>query len=368
MSYDFSAKLDINSSTAIYLQLSDIIEKQIAVGQLAPGDMLPSENEFCDYYQISRTTVRQALHELEKRRHIVRKRGLGTFVEEKVSRRLGSLYSFSEDMKGLGMVPSSKLLKFRLISKNEASKAVREIDSEYLFEVVRLRIADDKPMLIERTYLPENLFPDLTQEKIQNSPLYELLYKGYGIQPHRAIETYEAVIMRKEETDHLQCTPGQPAFMLKRSMWDEQDRLVEYTVSIMPSSRSKFEIAMYHDGVEIKRKTAIIQKDSTLATNTVAEKIYNIIRENYSNPKFNISYISNELHFCEAYLRRVCKKVYGKPPNALLKEIRMEEANKLVSRGDMLISQICLQVGIEDASYFSKCFKEYFGKSPSGGR
>ena len=100
MAFDFTAKVDPNASRAIYLQLQDIIEDQINTRKLRHGEMLPSENELCDAYHVSRTTVRQAFHELEQQGMIVRKQGLGTFVaEQKVARSLGNLYSFTEDMK-----------------------------------------------------------------------------------------------------------------------------------------------------------------------------------------------------------------------------------------------------------------------------
>ena len=75
MNFDFSNEILPDSPESIYLQLFNIIQKQIEDGKLVPGDMLPSEMEFCSAYHISRTTVRQALHELELIGAIERKRG-----------------------------------------------------------------------------------------------------------------------------------------------------------------------------------------------------------------------------------------------------------------------------------------------------
>ena len=61
MNFDFYNEIFSDSPEAIYLQLLNIIQKQIEDGRLVPGDMLPSEMEFCNAYHISRTTVRQAL-------------------------------------------------------------------------------------------------------------------------------------------------------------------------------------------------------------------------------------------------------------------------------------------------------------------
>ena len=106
MNFDFSNEILPDSPESIYLQLFNIIQKQIEDGKLVPGDMLPSEMEFCSAYHISRTTVRQALHELELIGAIERKRGLGTFISSpKLSRNIGNLYSFSDEMHVMGKVP-----------------------------------------------------------------------------------------------------------------------------------------------------------------------------------------------------------------------------------------------------------------------
>ena len=242
MGFDFTSQVNPNAPRAIYLQLLDIIEEQIGAKKLAPGEMLPSENEFCDAYHISRTTVRQAFHELEQQGLIVRKQGLGTFVaEQKVARRLGNLYSFTEDMKRIGMTPSSKILSYRLVYRDECSSPLQRFT----------------PLLIENTFLPVDLCPDLSWERLENNALYSILSEHYGLQPSRAVETYEAIIMSREESKLLECGEGQPAFLLKRSTWDQNELLIEYTTSVMPSQRSMFEITMYHDGVKIRRKSTM---------------------------------------------------------------------------------------------------------------
>ena len=256
MAFDFSMGIDPNAARAIYLQILDIIEEQLQNQTLKVGDMLPSEKELCQHYHVSRTTIRQTLRELEDQGMIVRQRGLGTFISEpKVSRRLGNLYSFTEDMKKLGLVPTSKILNYRLVLRDECAAPVQTFQSDRLIEVVRLRLANDRPMLIERTFLSVELCPDLSWERLENNALYAILSDRYGLQPYRAVETYEAVIIARDEGQYLQCNPGEAAFLLRRQTWDESGRLIEYTKSIMPSSRSKFEITMYHDSMEISRKT-----------------------------------------------------------------------------------------------------------------
>jgi DNA-binding transcriptional regulator YhcF (GntR family) len=69
----------------IYYQLKQLIKDQVERGVLKPGDQIPSEDELCTRYGISRTPVRQALTELVHEGLLVRIHGRGTFVAEPAS-------------------------------------------------------------------------------------------------------------------------------------------------------------------------------------------------------------------------------------------------------------------------------------------
>ncbi len=95
-------KIDKTSRMPLYYQLMDIIIDMIDSGELVEDDQLPSERELCEIYDISRSTVRQAIQELEKEGYIYRVHGKGTFVsKEKFRQELLKFYSFTEEMKKL---------------------------------------------------------------------------------------------------------------------------------------------------------------------------------------------------------------------------------------------------------------------------
>ncbi|NMB07943.1 MAG: GntR family transcriptional regulator, partial [Tissierellia bacterium] len=92
-------KIDKTSRMPLYYQLMDIIIDMIDSGELVEDDQLPSERELCEIYDISRSTVRQAIQELEKEGYIYRVHGKGTFVsKEKFRQELLEFYSFTEEM------------------------------------------------------------------------------------------------------------------------------------------------------------------------------------------------------------------------------------------------------------------------------
>ena len=59
-------KIEKESRIPLYYQLMDIIIEMIEAGNLKADDKLPSERELCEKYDISRSTFRQAIQELER--------------------------------------------------------------------------------------------------------------------------------------------------------------------------------------------------------------------------------------------------------------------------------------------------------------
>ncbi len=85
--------LDTHEKRPLYLQLTDALLKQI-VDVYQADDKLPTEMELCDEYAVSRTTVRLAMSELERRGSIYRIQGKGSFVAPKRVSELNSLLDF----------------------------------------------------------------------------------------------------------------------------------------------------------------------------------------------------------------------------------------------------------------------------------
>jgi len=171
-----------NRKRPLYDQLVDLLKGKIE-NEFEPDSLLPSERELVDQYGVSRTTVRQALQELEQMNYIYRRHGKGTFVSDlrNHATNLSGAYSFTDQMKSLGKHPETKILLYRVVeaSKYFADKLNVPL-GEKLIKIKRLRLADGVPMMLERTYLPLKLFLSLTEERLAEKPLYEIFSEDYG--------------------------------------------------------------------------------------------------------------------------------------------------------------------------------------------
>lgn len=130
---------------------------------------MDSEREICKKYAVSRTTVREALDELEKNNYIYKVQGKGNFISPRVVEQdLIKVSSFTEEMKKRGKNPTSKLLNFEIMEANsKVSKKLNIEKNELVYKISRIRIADNIPMIYEMTYLPYERFKQLTKDMIE---------------------------------------------------------------------------------------------------------------------------------------------------------------------------------------------------------
>ncbi|QAA23952.1 GntR family transcriptional regulator [Sporolactobacillus terrae] len=232
-----------SSGVPLYLQLIDVLTHDIENHVYKAGDQLPSERELCDLYQLSRITVRQALQELEREGTITKKHGKGTFVAEKpIQQNLVNLYSFTDEMKRLGKIPKTKVLDFEVIRLN--SRLAKKLKMDAGIEVVRvtrLRLADDRPLMYETTYLPRTIFPYLTREQFEQRSMYTIFRQDYDVYVTKVVEKFTATKMQKNEAAQLTEATGTPAILIKRYGYDHE-RLVEYTSSIVSSGKFYYRV------------------------------------------------------------------------------------------------------------------------------
>ena len=109
-------------------QIAHHLRREIREDYFQEGDKLPSEKRLCEYFQVSRITVRRALQTLENESLIYRKQGLGAFVMARNNESpLIQLTDFAEDLKKAGYQATSKIICFN-------PDSLLELNLEYLFK------------------------------------------------------------------------------------------------------------------------------------------------------------------------------------------------------------------------------------------
>lgn len=95
------------------------------------------------------------------------------------------------------------------------------------------------------------------------------------------------------------------------------------------------------------------------------DKFRQIIQTKLSDPELNVDRISNEMALSKAQLYRKIKALTGTSPADILREARLKRADRYLQTTDKNIAEIAYEVGFSSPSYFTKCYREYFGHTPN---
>jgi len=169
-------------------QLRQLLLRMITE-ELSPGDMIPGERQLCTDHGVSRITVRAAVGQLVNEGLLVRIHGKGTFVAARTARSRLHLASFNDDMRRLGLTPSTEVLDVeRGVPPAATVEALGLRPGEQAIRVRRLRLADGAPMSVDDAwYNPEHasglLDIDLT------GSVYKALAAQFGKEINRARQT-----------------------------------------------------------------------------------------------------------------------------------------------------------------------------------
>ena len=208
---------------------------------LPAGSPIPTERSLASQFDVSRTTVRQALAELTVEGRLVRVQGKGTFAATpKVAQRL-QLSSYTQDMRAQGRQPTSRLLEIVEGPADEHLAALLNGGANSMvLRMRRLRLADGEPMAIETTHLPLPRFRGLGAMLEAGGSLYQLMQDHFDLKFGHAEETIETALASPEEAELLGSEVGLPMLLLSRHSFDSGGRSVEWARALYRGDRYKF--------------------------------------------------------------------------------------------------------------------------------
>ncbi|HEU5102893.1 MAG TPA: GntR family transcriptional regulator [Roseiflexaceae bacterium] len=234
--------LDKHSPIPLYYQLAELIKEQIRSGELKPGAQLPAERTLSEQHAISRMTARQAISYLTREGTLIARHGLGTFVAEpKLTHDALHLLGFTEEIMQRGGKAISQVLEQALaLPPLRVASELQLAPGEQVVKIVRLRLSDTMPLLLETTYIPASICPALTDEDLSIQSLYALLERRCGVRLKRARQTLEATVANEYESGLFGVAPGMAMILLEGVTYDERDRPTEYFKAIYRGDRFKF--------------------------------------------------------------------------------------------------------------------------------
>ena len=222
---------DASTSVALRTRLRELI----AAARV--GDRLPSERQLSARWGVARMTVRRAIDGLVTEGLVERRHGSGTYVVPQPFVRLLGLTSFTQDMRGRGMAPGSRLLAWEDSQADGAIAGRLRIPlGSRVVSFTRLRLANGEPMAVETVWIPAALVPGLSPDDLAGS-LYQLLATRYGIVPGAATVTIEPVIADDPTRELLGIGADQACLRVRMVDSDARGRVIMVATCVYRGDR-----------------------------------------------------------------------------------------------------------------------------------
>ncbi len=226
----------------LYQSVVESILDQVRTGLLKPNQRIPSEAELCGIYSVGRNTVRRAISELVNEEVLRTIPGVGTFVvEARLDKTAEYLYGFTQEMQLHGKKVTNRVLESKLITADPflSRRLQIQLGAEVVF-LNRVRLMDEEPTAIERSYLPHDLFPGLLDYDFSIHSLYEVLSTEYGKKPDHAEQVIEAGLATPEVCHLLDLTPPAVVLIFHRETHLAGGQVIEYVDSELRGDRFRF--------------------------------------------------------------------------------------------------------------------------------
>ncbi|CAN5586733.1 GntR family transcriptional regulator [soil metagenome] len=226
----------------LYAATADQIEVRIRGGEWSVGSRLPSERQFCADLAVSRTTLREALAELEDRGIISRHQGRGTFVSAPATRTdLGSFFSIGAALASQGKELTSEVTGLeRIEAGRQIAADLGLLPGDPVVRLDRVRSVDGEPLYLETTLLSLDRFPGLLEADFQLRSLYEVLHTDYQCHVVTAVAEMLPVILTPNEATMLGVHRNLPALSLRRVTRDRNGAPVEVSEAFLRGDRARF--------------------------------------------------------------------------------------------------------------------------------
>lgn len=220
-------------ATAKYQLVEQTLLTRIQDGTYPEGSLIPKETELIAEFGVSRPTIRQAIQELVDQGYLEKKRKRGTLVRRtKIAQEFTHvLQSYDQEMAAKGLKTKTQVLVFREeVATPEVQTALGLQPGARVYELMRLRFANDKPVVLVTSYLPQALLPDLISVDFTKRSLYaELDARGLRVtNVQRKLEVQAA-----DETTSalLATTPGAPLFYFHTTGRTASGQCLEYSIA-----------------------------------------------------------------------------------------------------------------------------------------
>ncbi|HEX2975702.1 MAG TPA: GntR family transcriptional regulator [Bacteroidales bacterium] len=212
-------------------KLYETLRKHILEGVYSEGDLLPSENELCQLYGVTRPTVRQSLSSLANDGYISKHQGKGSIVHT-LPREIGIL-----SVSGTTSAVGNRDLKTQIIVKpalipwpENFMFPLSELEKESgCIYMERVRLLENEPIFYDINYIANINLPRITSRSFENRSLFGILREHYNIEVKGGEQRIKAIPVNTKIGRFLRMKKDQPVLHLERKLETSNHGLFLYS-------------------------------------------------------------------------------------------------------------------------------------------
>jgi GntR family transcriptional regulator len=223
-------RLRDDTAMPLYQQLEEQLLALIETGILSVGTILPAERQLAESLGVSRVTIQRAYIALRQRQLLISQGRKGFVVRgvgDQIRPGMDRLKGFTEEMRELGKVPSSKILDRRVVQDRSISSIFGLPSTAPLLRLTRVRCGDDIPMSREIAWYNLAAAPALEEANLSGS-VYACLAEKCGARLVKCEQTIEATTPTQQECELFAFDEPVPCLLIKRHSFAGDGQMIEY--------------------------------------------------------------------------------------------------------------------------------------------
>lgn len=232
-----------------YIQVYSTVRDWIYHGSYKPGERLPTEEDLCRLFKVSRITTRKAVDMLVDEGLVVRQPGRGTFVVEDLADApvVGEMDQLLRKVERLGK--TSRVAQSEVVEVDADPETLKDLDlppGSRVQKASHVRLTDRQPVGYVVTYIPASLKVRFDLKELNESPMLTLLERK-GVDIASADQVISATLADSRLASLLNTTVGAPLVHIRLVVFDSRRRPVE---RLMAWYRGDY----YHHHAHLTRK------------------------------------------------------------------------------------------------------------------
>lgn len=238
-------KIDRMNQEKLYMQLTRILQDKIQSKEWPIGMKIPSEDELCALFHVSKITVRQAVNNLVTDGFLSKVQGRGTYVATSIPESGYTMkFRLAGDIFGRANNEKRVLLAKDIVEPEQYIKTLlKSAKDDRVFYLQQVRLISDVPIVFVESYLSVDIVSDINELYMmvdEDVSVYDLIQKNSLYKVHKAMQTVEVTRIGEKEAEILRIPEDSVGLLVKRLLLSFENKPLAYTELLGNGEKYKF--------------------------------------------------------------------------------------------------------------------------------